>query len=197
MGSLKSDTKYESLRVARISENQARLASLGLEKSVSDLRTIISTRTPSKTPKKCCKKVYSLTSLRRSNRLNGIDIIHQSLPYLRRSRRLNRKPRENPASSPQVLVFRNRLEGNCSPQMLWIGVAIAKAEEVYTTLFLGFVAISADKRNCAKKKIASIAEVLIMISHVLGRQIVRSASLVTVCFVEPVSGFDMVKFTVP
>ncbi|OUZ99388.1 Zinc-finger domain of monoamine-oxidase A repressor R1 [Macleaya cordata] len=104
MGSLKSETNYESLRLARISENQARLASLGLEKSVSELRTIISSRTPSKTPRNYCKKVYSLTSLRRSNRLKGVDLIPQSLPYLRRSSRLNPKPGENAITSPQARV---------------------------------------------------------------------------------------------
>ncbi|MCL7022404.1 hypothetical protein MKW94_016880 [Papaver nudicaule] len=82
-GNLNSETKYESLRLARISENKARLASLGLDKSITELRTISSPKT-SPNKRKWSKKVYDYSSLRRSNRLISLS---ESVP--RRSTRLN------------------------------------------------------------------------------------------------------------
>ncbi|KAI3837232.1 hypothetical protein MKW92_013778 [Papaver armeniacum] len=84
MGNLNSESKYESLRLARISENMARLASLGLDKSITELRTLASPSKTSPSKRKCCRKVYDYSSLRRSNRL-----ISQSESVPRRSTRLN------------------------------------------------------------------------------------------------------------
>ncbi|KAI3920989.1 hypothetical protein MKW92_046620 [Papaver armeniacum] len=84
MGNLNSESKYESLRLARISENMARLASLGLDKSITELRTLASPSKTSPSERKCCRKVYDYSSLRRSNRL-----ISQSESVPRRSTRLN------------------------------------------------------------------------------------------------------------
>ncbi|KAI3976493.1 hypothetical protein MKX01_008351 [Papaver californicum] len=81
MGNLNSESKYENIRLARILENKARLTSLGLDKSITELRTIVSS-SPNK--RKWCKKVYDYSSLRRSNRL-----IPQSESVPRRSIRLN------------------------------------------------------------------------------------------------------------
>ncbi|XP_058079694.1 uncharacterized protein LOC131227882 isoform X2 [Magnolia sinica] len=72
MGRLRAKSDYENLRNARISENQARLASLGLEKTASDLHSIISSTKPIKTPiRKYQKSIYDRTCLRRSDRLKG------------------------------------------------------------------------------------------------------------------------------
>ncbi|XP_043695868.1 cell division cycle-associated protein 7-like isoform X2 [Telopea speciosissima] len=93
MGRLAASCDYESLRNARISENQARLASLGLEKTVSELRTIATPPKSEKTPvRKYCKKVFICTSLRRSDRLKGNsgDLLSKS-HCLRYSERLRAK----------------------------------------------------------------------------------------------------------
>ncbi|KAK6127845.1 hypothetical protein DH2020_013517 [Rehmannia glutinosa] len=72
MGRLKSKSDYEELRNARISENQARLASLGLQKTISELRALASSPKSDKTHvRKYCKVDYSSTPLRRSARLSG------------------------------------------------------------------------------------------------------------------------------
>ncbi|KAL3512116.1 hypothetical protein ACH5RR_024833 [Cinchona calisaya] len=70
MGRLRAKTDYEDLRKARILENQARLASLGVQKTISELRSISSS---AKSEKKKSQKVvdYSFTPLRRSNRRKG------------------------------------------------------------------------------------------------------------------------------
>jgi hypothetical protein len=63
---------YEDLRNARILENKARMASLGLHKTVSELRSITSSGKPAKPTtdiRKYCKKDYTITPLRRSGRL--------------------------------------------------------------------------------------------------------------------------------
>ncbi|XP_060206572.1 uncharacterized protein LOC132634321 isoform X3 [Lycium barbarum] len=82
MGRLGVKTDYEELRKAQILENQARLASLGLQKTVAELRTIISK--PQSEKRKHNKVDYSSTPLRRSNRLKG----NSSELALRRSDRL-------------------------------------------------------------------------------------------------------------
>ncbi|CAI9113714.1 OLC1v1014367C1 [Oldenlandia corymbosa var. corymbosa] len=70
MGKLRAKTDYEKLRNARILENQARLACLGVQKTISELRSITSS---AKTTKRKCQKVdYSSAPLRRSSRLKGI-----------------------------------------------------------------------------------------------------------------------------
>lgn len=52
---------------------QARLTSLGLHKTITELRSIASSAKPPKTHvRNYRKKVYELTSLRRSNRLKEI-----------------------------------------------------------------------------------------------------------------------------
>ncbi|KAK9110327.1 hypothetical protein Sjap_018387 [Stephania japonica] len=88
--------RYEDLRNARISENQARLASLGLEKSLSELRAIISP--PKPPPRKWEKKVYDYSSLRRSNRLKAEIQVSDCIVSLRRSDRLRRKDGDSDSS---------------------------------------------------------------------------------------------------
>ncbi|PPR99395.1 hypothetical protein GOBAR_AA21270 [Gossypium barbadense] len=68
MGKLRAKSDYESLRNARIVENQARLASLGVHKTISDLRSIVSSAKPKGTP---LSSSLASNSLRRSNRLRG------------------------------------------------------------------------------------------------------------------------------
>ncbi|KAI3499700.1 hypothetical protein L1887_35505 [Cichorium endivia] len=71
MGRFPAKSDYEDMRNARISENQARLASLGLQKTLSELRLIT---TPAKSPKRKWAKVdYSSVPLRRSNRLKQVN----------------------------------------------------------------------------------------------------------------------------
>lgn len=83
MGRLGVKTDYEELRKAQILENQARLASLGLQKTVAELRSISSK--PKSEKRKHNKVDYFSTPLRRSNRLKG----NSSELALRRSDRLN------------------------------------------------------------------------------------------------------------
>ncbi|CAN4086585.1 unnamed protein product [Withania somnifera] len=83
MGRLGVKTDYEELRKAQILENQARLASLGLQKTVSELRSISSK--PQSEKRKHNKVDYFSTPLRRSNRLKG----NSSELASRRSDRLN------------------------------------------------------------------------------------------------------------
>ncbi|KAL6003453.1 hypothetical protein ACLOJK_023683 [Asimina triloba] len=69
-GGFGKNSNYEDLRNARIAENQARLASIGLENAATELLAIISSRKSFKTPtRKYEKTVYDFTSLRRSDRL--------------------------------------------------------------------------------------------------------------------------------
>ncbi|KAM4106505.1 hypothetical protein ACB094_04G070200 [Castanea mollissima] len=71
MGRLRT-SDYEDLRNARILENQARMASLGLHKTASELRSIASSVRPTNL-RKYSKKDYTLTPLRRSDRLKHSD----------------------------------------------------------------------------------------------------------------------------
>ncbi|XP_058727336.1 uncharacterized protein LOC131598782 [Vicia villosa] len=64
-----SKSDYEALRNARLSENKARLESLGILNSVSKLRQI---STPTKKERPYTKRVYGLTPLRRSQRIKGV-----------------------------------------------------------------------------------------------------------------------------
>ncbi|GLU18373.1 hypothetical protein SLE2022_346790 [Rubroshorea leprosula] len=97
MGRLRAKSDYEDLRKARILENQARLASLGLHKTLSDLRSLASVAKSQKTPvRKYEKKAYGITPLRRSDRLKRVTAY--SIPTnnsLRRSNRLRDKSRED------------------------------------------------------------------------------------------------------
>ncbi|KAA8541395.1 hypothetical protein F0562_025358 [Nyssa sinensis] len=90
MGRLRAKSDYEDLRNARILENQARLASLGLHKTISELRSITSWEKSVKTHvRKCCRVDYSSSPLRRSNRLKGLSAKSKSEDTsLRRSSRL-------------------------------------------------------------------------------------------------------------
>ncbi|XVF50419.1 hypothetical protein PTKIN_Ptkin04bG0098300 [Pterospermum kingtungense] len=92
MGKLSAKSDYESLRNARILENQVRLSSLGVHKAISELRSITK---PVKTQvvKTCQNKKYQITPLRRSTRLKSIPST-ASTPTtinLRRSNRLRGK----------------------------------------------------------------------------------------------------------
>ncbi|XWS48227.1 hypothetical protein CRYUN_Cryun13aG0056000 [Craigia yunnanensis] len=93
MGKLRAKSDYESLRNARILENQARLASLGVHNTISELRSIVSSAKPEKIQlRKLQKKEYEITLLRRSNRFKQISTA--STPtgnFLRRSNRLRVK----------------------------------------------------------------------------------------------------------
>ncbi|KAL6183309.1 hypothetical protein ACLB2K_044720 [Fragaria x ananassa] len=69
---LRTKNDYEDLRNARIVQNQARLHSLGVHNTLSELHSISSSAKSQKAHvRKYCKKVYDLTSLRRSDRLKG------------------------------------------------------------------------------------------------------------------------------
>ncbi|XP_012075846.1 uncharacterized protein LOC105637061 isoform X1 [Jatropha curcas] len=106
MGRLKNRIEYENIRNARILENKARLASLGLEKTISDLRSLTSSVRAEKSKtqrKKWTKRVYDTTNLRRSNRLKDISTTVQSstsnnVHRLRRSNRLLRTNSTEPIS---------------------------------------------------------------------------------------------------
>ncbi|XP_004301241.1 PREDICTED: cell division cycle-associated protein 7-like isoform X2 [Fragaria vesca subsp. vesca] len=69
---LRTKNDYEDLRNARIVQNQARLHSLGVHNTLSELHSISSSAKSQKAHvRKYCQKVYDLTSLRRSDRLKG------------------------------------------------------------------------------------------------------------------------------
>ncbi|KAJ8553502.1 hypothetical protein K7X08_024180 [Anisodus acutangulus] len=68
MGKRKVKIDYEELRKAQILENQARLASHGIQKTITDLRTITGKPKPQSDKKKHNKIDSSFASLRRSNR---------------------------------------------------------------------------------------------------------------------------------
>ncbi|PWA59592.1 ribosomal protein L1p/L10e family [Artemisia annua] len=97
MGRFPAKIDYENIRNARISENQARLASLGLHKTISELRSIT---TPVKTPpkRKLVKVDWSSVPLRRSNRLKQIDA--NPAGELVTTRRSLRYFTNSPAKSP-------------------------------------------------------------------------------------------------
>ncbi|KAL6281715.1 hypothetical protein ACE6H2_018596 [Prunus campanulata] len=121
-GQAKSD--YENVRNARILENQARLTSLGLHKTITELRSIASSAKPPKTfVRNYRKKVYELTSLRRSNRLKEITAtatatVSKHVSF-RRSERLRGKSgslaggeseERRPANAPLVDVRKSELQ---------------------------------------------------------------------------------------
>ncbi|XP_022137070.1 cell division cycle-associated 7-like protein [Momordica charantia] len=74
MGRLRAKCDYEDIRNARILENQERLASLGLKKTVSELRSILSSaKSPKIQPSKCRQAISRISlPLRRSDRLKRI-----------------------------------------------------------------------------------------------------------------------------
>ncbi|XP_030541157.1 uncharacterized protein LOC115748706 isoform X2 [Rhodamnia argentea] len=85
MGHAPAPCDYEDLRNARILENQARLASLGLQKTIRELRSLASSAKPVREYR---KKVYSIGSLRRSERLSGKPALRSASVQVRRSDRL-------------------------------------------------------------------------------------------------------------
>ncbi|KAG8639847.1 cell division cycle-associated protein 7 isoform X1 [Manihot esculenta] len=115
MGRLKNRIDYENLRNARILENQARLSSLGLQKTLSELRSLTSSAKAEKgrtQKRKHAKKVYEIADLRRSDRLKHIatDSLSalKSLP-LRRSYRL-RANSDEPTSPNKVIVVKGNTD---------------------------------------------------------------------------------------
>ncbi|KAF8407597.1 hypothetical protein HHK36_006731 [Tetracentron sinense] len=112
MGRPRTESDYENLRNARISENQARMASLGLQKSVSELQAIISSAKFMKTPvRKWHRAVHECTPLRRSNRLNGMcgQAVY-GCTCLRRSTRLKGRSGD-PKSEHKFLQLSDQLKG--------------------------------------------------------------------------------------
>ncbi|KAJ3674860.1 hypothetical protein LUZ60_005476 [Juncus effusus] len=74
MGRFREKCDYESVRNARISENKARMESLGLNRKSQELNQIISpksTKTNNSNPKRTPRKIES-TPIRRSSRLKSI-----------------------------------------------------------------------------------------------------------------------------
>ncbi|XVE58895.1 hypothetical protein DITRI_Ditri04bG0205500 [Diplodiscus trichospermus] len=124
----------DALKNAHILENQARLASLGVHKAISELRSIVSSAKPPKIQvRKWQKREYEITPLRRSTRFKRIPT--SSTPtsnFLRRSNRLrgkvsNYEEREEgsnsssgegeekrPANAPSVKIYGARHQ--LSPQ---------------------------------------------------------------------------------
>ncbi|KAJ9141567.1 hypothetical protein P3X46_032090 [Hevea brasiliensis] len=112
MGRVKNRIDYENLRNARILENQARLSSLGLQKTLSDLRSLTSSAKAEKgrtQKRKHDKKVYGTTDLRRSDRLKHIATNSSALKALpmRRSNRLRAESSELISSKKVVVVKGN------------------------------------------------------------------------------------------
>ncbi|XP_054794293.1 uncharacterized protein LOC129299840 [Prosopis cineraria] len=114
MGRCRAKSDYEALRNARLLENQARLASLGLHKTISELRDATASAKPK--PKRAWnKRVYVVTPLRRSQRVNRTDLNGNSsnLPP-RRSQRL-RGSITDPSSPKEEKVDVSEEEGECVP----------------------------------------------------------------------------------
>uniref|UniRef100_F6GSP0 Zinc-finger domain-containing protein n=1 Tax=Vitis vinifera TaxID=29760 RepID=F6GSP0_VITVI len=103
MGRLSAKIDYEEIRIARILENQAKLASLGLNKTLADLRAVASSAKSVKSHvRKAPKIYYSGMPLRRSSRLTKASTTESPSGHdsLRRSNRLRGIPRD-PISLPQ------------------------------------------------------------------------------------------------
>ncbi|XVF09419.1 hypothetical protein REPUB_Repub07fG0091200 [Reevesia pubescens] len=96
MGRVRAKSDYESLRNARIRENQARLASLGVHNTISKLRSIVSSaKSENIHVRKWQKKEHKITPLRRSNRFKQISTASTPTSnFLRRSNRLRGKVRD-------------------------------------------------------------------------------------------------------
>ncbi|MED6167469.1 hypothetical protein PIB30_002951 [Stylosanthes scabra] len=92
-------SEYENVRKTRMLENQARLESLGLLKTVSELRHHHNSSPKSKPSKN--KKLFSLTPLRRSQRLNPTTTLNPPRPSLRSAaaRQLSLKQEKEKESS--------------------------------------------------------------------------------------------------
>ncbi|XP_020102797.1 cell division cycle-associated protein 7-like isoform X2 [Ananas comosus] len=107
MGKLDAKCDYESLRNARISDNKARMQSLGIRRCAGELNLITSpsrsrkdyTNTPERTKK--ARKIEA-TPLRRSDRVKKpSDVEANSAPPLRRSDRLKGKSPDPVELTPQ------------------------------------------------------------------------------------------------
>ncbi|CAA2973011.1 cell division cycle-associated protein 7-like isoform X1 [Olea europaea var. sylvestris] len=117
MGKLRAKSDYEEIRNARLLENQARLASLGLQKTISELRSITSSPKSDRTNVRKCQKLdYSSTPLRRSARLigkspssNGDLVNFQGLD--------SEDDKNRPANAP-LLSIRRSLRPKLSPDAL-------------------------------------------------------------------------------
>lgn len=98
MGRLSAKIDYEEIRIARILENQAKLASLGLNKTLADLRAVASSAKSVKSHvRKAPKNYYSGMPLRRSSRLTKASTTespsgHDSLRRSNRLRGISRDP---------------------------------------------------------------------------------------------------------
>ncbi|XP_031492074.1 uncharacterized protein LOC116258807 [Nymphaea colorata] len=105
MGRLQARSHYEDVRNARVAENLAKLASLGLERSAEILKERFSPVKPFKTPKKYIKKVRDFTSVRRSSRLKDKSDPENGSVFSqlgrRRSSRLESKRTAIPIPDPQ------------------------------------------------------------------------------------------------
>ncbi|KAI4347286.1 hypothetical protein L6164_008108 [Bauhinia variegata] len=106
----KAYSNYENLRQTRILENQARLASLGIQKTISELRESAASAKTTKPKRSYQKRVHGVTPLRRSKRIKGIDLYAhpKSLPP-RRSQRL-RSCSSDPSSLKQEKVSSSEWE---------------------------------------------------------------------------------------
>ncbi|GAA0145471.1 hypothetical protein LIER_05654 [Lithospermum erythrorhizon] len=72
MGKPGTNSAYEQIRQARIQENKRRLATLGVQKTLTELKSLASATKSEKTHVRKLQKVdYSSTPLRRSSRLRG------------------------------------------------------------------------------------------------------------------------------
>ncbi|KAF5175666.1 Zinc-finger domain of monoamine-oxidase a repressor r1 [Thalictrum thalictroides] len=115
---LRSKSNYEDFRNARILENQARLNSLGVHKTLSELHSISSSaKSPKSRVRNYYKKVYDITSLRRSDRLKGTTSSQETTTITTpnhtssRQSRLNKEGnKERPANAPFVEVKGSEME---------------------------------------------------------------------------------------
>ncbi|RVX17893.1 hypothetical protein CK203_004181 [Vitis vinifera] len=138
MGRLSAKIDYEEIRIARILENQAKLASMGLNKTLADLRAVASSAKSVKSHvRKAPKIYYSGMPLRRSSRLTKASTTESPSGHdsLRRSNRLRGIPRD-PISLPQGFAF-VFLFVHLVDEKMWE----RKAKTVAVNLLLGFLSL--------------------------------------------------------
>ncbi|XLR66353.1 hypothetical protein HN51_008930 [Arachis hypogaea] len=111
-------SEYENVRNARMLENQARLESLGLLKTVSELRKHHNSPKP-KPKKPNQKKLFALTPLRRSQRLNRTNTLPPSPKQVvteKEETEIDREEKEEegeefrPANAPFVKISIEQLQ---------------------------------------------------------------------------------------
>ncbi|GLJ11958.1 hypothetical protein SUGI_0180980 [Cryptomeria japonica] len=83
-----SPNAYESLRLARIAENQARMAALGVQKCAGDLKSFFSVTKSPRRENSSAKKAVNVTPLRRSERLKDKPLPISNTTPPRRSNRV-------------------------------------------------------------------------------------------------------------